>query len=310
MQRLNYHHLRYFWFVAKEGSIVQASKMLHVAHPTISAQIHQLEDLLGKKLFVRQGRQLVLTDFGRVALRYADDIFGLGRELLDVSSGRPGGKSARLEVGVLDCLPKSMVYRILEPAFNLTEPVRLIVREDNSAEAFIGELATHLVELVLTDRPAPANLAIRVFTHKLGECGTAFFAAPKVAKAARQNFPRSLDGQPFLMPSPRSVLLGNLQEWFDDLDIAPRIAGNFDDLALAEVIGESGYGVFAAPDVIEAEILRRYRVHLVGRVRDMRHRYYAISLERKIKHPAVLAICDGARREVFAGGVGRSNPIA
>lgn len=299
MRRLNYHHLRYFWIVANEGSIASASKLLHVAHPTISSQIHQLEDLLGKKLFVRQGRQLALTDFGRVVLRYADDIFNLGRELMDVSGGRPG-RSARLEVGVLDCLSKSMVYRILEPVFHLEHPARLIVREDNSAEAYIGELATHMIDLVLSDRPAPANLAVRVFTHKLGECGTAFFAGPGVAKSALRNFPHSLDGLPFLMPSARSVLRGNLEEWFSDLKITPRIAGDFDDMALALVIGEAGYGVFAVPDVIEAQVLQRYRVQLVGRVREMRHRYYAISLEKKIKHPAVLAICDGARRAVFA----------
>jgi len=300
MDWLNYHHFLYFWVVAKQGSIAQASKELRLAHPTISAQIHRLEEVLGHKLFERKGRQLVLTEFGRVALRYADEIFSLGREFMDTAKGRPSGRPIRLVVGISDVLPKSIVYRILEPAFRLEEEVRVICREDRSAEGFLGELAMHTVDVVLSDAPAGPGTAVRAFSHPLGECGTAFFAAPELAKACRRGFPRSLDGVPFLLPGGQSALRRALEGWFDSLKVRPKIVAELDDAALAKVVAEAGLGVFAAPNVVEKEIRQRYKVQIIGRVEEVRQRFYAISVERKIRHPAVLAISDAARKHIFA----------
>ena len=299
MEWLNYHHLFYFWVVAKQGSIAQACKELRLAHPTVSAQIHRLEAVLGHKLFERKGRRLVLTEFGRVALRYADEIFALGREFADTAKGRPSGKPMRLVVGIADVLPKSIAFRILEPAFRLEEEVRVICRE-GPVEAFMGDLAMHEVDVVLSDAPAGPGTAIRSFSHQLGECGTTFLAGPELAKACRGGFPHSLDGVPFLLPGGDSALRRALEEWFDSLEIRPTVIAEVDDSALGKIIGEAGLGVFAVPDVVEKEVQRRYKVQLIGRAEGVRQRFYAISIERKIKHPAVLAISDAARRQLFA----------
>jgi LysR family transcriptional activator of nhaA len=203
-------------------------------------------------------------------------------------------------VGVLDSLAKSIVHRILEPAFRLESRPRLITREGRSAEAFMGDLATQAVDLVLADAPAGPGAPVRVFSHPLGECGTAFFAAPALARSYKKAFPRSLDDAPFLMPSSNSTFRRALEDWFESHKVRPRIVADLEDLALAQVVGEAGLGIFAEPDVIEAEVRRRYKVALVGRAKKLRQRFYAISLERTIKHPAVLAICAGARKDVFA----------
>ncbi len=299
MEWLNYHHLFYFYIVAKQGSITQASKELRLAHPTISAQIHRLEEVLGEKLFERKGRRLVLTEFGRVALRYADSIFSLGREFMDVARGRPSGSPMRFVVGISDVLPKSVVYQILEPAFRLEADVRVICRE-GSVEGFMAELATHTVDVVLSDAPAGPGTSVKAFNHPLGECGTAFFAAPALARTIRRGFPRSLDGVPFLFPGANSALRRTLDEWFDSLNIRPRVIAEVDDAALAKIAGEAGLGVFPAPDVVEEEVRRRYKVDLIGRAEEVRQRFYAISVERKIRHPAVAAISEAARKHIFA----------
>ena len=299
MEWLNYHHLFYFWVVAKQGSIAQASKELRLAHPTISAQIHRLEDVLGQKLFERKGRNLVLTEFGRVALRYADEIFALGREFTDTAKGLPSGRPSRLVVGIADVLPKSIAYRMLEPAFRLEENVRVVCRE-GPAEGFMGELAMHTVDVILSDAPAGPGTSVRAFNHPLGECGTTFLAARELARACRRGFPRSLDGVPFLLPGGNSALRRALEEWFNSLEIRPKVIAELDDSALAKVVGEAGFGVFAVPDVVEKEVQQRNQVQLVGRAPEVRQRYYAISVERKIRHPAVLAISDGARKHIFA----------
>jgi LysR family transcriptional activator of nhaA len=272
VERLNYHHLLYFWVVAKQGSIVRASDELRLAPPTISGQIHRLEEVLGDKLFVRRGRNLTLTEVGRMAFRYADEIFTLGREFVDTLQTRSSGKSLQLVVGVADVLPASLVRRFLNPAFRLAEPVQIICRADKSLKEFIAELALHRVDVVLADGPAGPGLAVRAFSHLLGECGTTFFAAPRLAGSLRRKFPASLAGAPFLMS---------------------------DDNALTKDFGEEGMGVFAAPRVIEAEILRQYRVAVVGHSDHVRQQFYAISVERKVKHPAVIAICESARQDIF-----------
>jgi LysR family transcriptional activator of nhaA len=300
MEWLNYHHLLYFWMVAKQGSIVRASEELHLAHPTISGQIHRLEEVLGEKLFSRKGRNLVLTDAGRKAFRYADEIFSLGRELVDTVKGRSSGRQLRLVVGVSDVLPKSIVHKMLEPAFRLDANLRVVCRENRSTEAFMGDLAIHAVDVLLSDAPAGPGTSVRAFSHPLGECGLVFFASPAIAKARRRGFPGSLDGVSFLLPGSDSTLCRALNEWFDARNIRPKVVAELDDAALAQVLGEAGLGVFAAPDVVENEIRRRYKVQVVGRTKDVRQRFYAISVERKIKHPAVAAICEVARKHIFA----------
>ena len=300
MEWLNYHHLLYFWVVAKEGSIVRASEELRLAHPTISGQIHRLEEVLGEKLFTRRGRQLVLTEAGRVAFRYADQIFSLGREFIDTLRGRASGRPLRLVVGVADVLPPSLVRRFLEPAFRLGHAVQVICRADKSVEEFIAELALHRVDVVIADGPAGPGTRVRAFSHLLGECGTTFLAAPKLAPSTRRNFPRSLDGTPFLLPGAPSAVRRALEQWFDSQDIQPRIVAEFDDSALAKDFGREGMGVFAAPMVIEPEVRREYRVRVVGRSEAVRQQFYAISVERKIKHPAVAAVCEVARKDIFA----------
>ena len=301
MEWLNYHHLLYFWVVAKEGSIVRASEQLRLAHPTISGQIHRLEENLGEKLFARRGRNLVLTEVGRVAFRYADEIFSLGRELIDTLKGRASGKPLRLTVGVADVLPPSLVRRFLDPAFRLGHAVQIVCRADKSVEEFIAELALHRVDVVIADGPAGPGIPIRAFSHLLGECGTTFFAAARLAASTRRKFPRSLDGTPFLLPGAPSAVRRALEQWFNSQDIHPRVVGEFDDSALAKDFGTEGMGIFAAPTVIEAEVRKQYRVRVVGRSDAVRQQFYAISVERKIRHPAVAAVCEAARKDLFAG---------
>lgn len=298
MEWLNYHHLLYFWAVAKHGSVAQASRELRLAHPTVSAQIHRLEHVLGDKLFIRQGRGLVLTEAGRVAYRYADEIFALGREFMDTMQGRPSGRPIRVVVGCSDALPKSIVQRMLAPAWRLEEHVRVVCREGNTTQAFLGELVSNALDVVLADSPAPPG-SVRAFSHLLGECGTTFLAAPALAKAHKRRFPASLSGAPFLLPGGESMLRRSLEQWFDAHDLRPQIVGELDDPALSNVVAEAGVGVFAVPTVIAEDIRARHRLQLVGSVADLRQRFYAISAERKIKNPAVVAICEGARRDIF-----------
>jgi LysR family transcriptional activator of nhaA len=297
---LNYHHLLYFWVVAKEGSIVRASKVLRLAHPTISAQVHRLEEVLGEKLFLRRGRDLVLSESGRIAFRYADEIFSLGREFVDTLKGRATGRPLRLVVGVADVLPQSLVRRFLEPAFHLDQQVRIVCRADKSVEEFVAELALHRVDVVLSDGPPGPSVAVRAFSHPLGDCGTTFFAAPKLAGAIRRKFPSSLDGVPFLLPGGPSTVRRSLEQWFQTQDVRPRIVAEFDDSALARDFGNEGLGVFAVPTVIEDEVLKSRRVRVVGRSDEVRQQFYAISVERRIKHPAVVAICEAARQDIFS----------
>jgi LysR family transcriptional activator of nhaA len=288
--------------VAKEGSIVRASEELHLAHPTISGQIHRLEEVLGTKLFARQGRHLVLTESGRVAFRYADEIFSLGREFVDTLKGRATGRPLRLVVGVADVLAPSLVRRFLQPAFGLGQEVQVVCRADKSVEEFIAELALHRVDVVIADGPTGPGIAVRAFNHLLGECGTTFLAAAKLAASTRSRFPRSLDGAPFLLPGAPSAVRRTLEQWFDSEGVRPKIVAEFDDSALAKDFGQEGIGVFAVPTVIEAEVRRQYRVRVVGRAPAVRQQFYAISVERKIKHPAVVAVCEAARKDIFAGG--------
>lgn len=298
LETLNLHHLLYFRAVAREGGVVRAAARLSVSPPTISAQVRQLEEQVGDALFSRGGRRLVLTDLGRTVLRYADGIFDLAEELRGVVRSGSEGLATRLTVGLSMALPKLIAHRLLEPALALDEPIELICIEDKP-DVLLAGLATHSIDLVLSDAPRGAEVAIRAFDHKLGECGVTVFAASALAKRLRGSFPECLDGEPMLLPTPHAAVRTALEHWFQDLDIRPRMVASFDDSALLKVFGSTGQGVFVAPTAIEADVVRQYGVRVVGRTDAVRERFYAISIERRLRHPAVLAISQGARQDLF-----------
>jgi LysR family transcriptional activator of nhaA len=295
---LNYHHLLYFWVVAKEGSISRACERLRLAQPTISGQLRSLEDSLGEKLFAKSGRGLILTQTGRTVFQYAEEIFGLGQELQDVLKGRPQGRPLRLLAGVSDMLPKWIAYRLLQPALLLPDPVQLTCLED-APERLLADLIDHRLDVVLSDAPITAVTRVKAFNHLLGTCGVTLFAAPALAAKFRKGFPASLDGAPFLLPTRDSSLRRSLDRWMDANRIRPKIAGEFKDSALMKVFGQAGTGVFASPSIIEKEIRSHFQTSIIGRVDAITECFYAISMERKVRHPAVAAICDAARNTLF-----------
>lgn len=299
MEWLNYHHLLYFWAVAKEGSIAKACERLRLAQPTISGQLRLLEETLGEKLFIRAGRGLALTEIGQVVYRYAEEIFGLGRELQDVLKGRPRGRPLRLLAGVSDLVPKLIAYRVLQPALSGPEPVRLVCHED-TPERLMAELAEHRLDVVLADAPLPPALRVKAFNHLLGSCGVTLFAAPAMAAAYRKGFPQSLDGAPFLLPAEGSSLRRSLEQWFDARGIRPNVMGEFKDSALMKTFGQAGAGIFPAPGAIEREVREHHKAAVVGHADSVTERFYAISVERKLKHPAVVRITEAARGKLFA----------
>lgn len=298
MEWLNYHHLLYFWMVAKRGSIAKACEALRLAQPTISGQLRSLEESLGEKLFVRQGRRLVLTDAGQTVYRYADEIFALGSELTDVLKGRPRNRPLPLIVGVSDLIPKLIAYRILEPALSLRGGVQIECYED-TPEKLLLSLSAHELDLVLTDAPAYSAVRVRVFNHLLGSSAVGLFASPPLANFYRKNFPDSLTGAPFLLPMKNSAFRQVLDQWFEAHSVRPRILGEFQDTALLTTFGQTGAGIFAAPLAIEREVRKRYRVSRLGDLGMQVTEYYAISAERKIKHPAATVIAEVAKHRLF-----------
>lgn len=298
MEWLNYHHLLYFYTVAREGSVTRAAQVLRLAQPTLSGQIRRLEEVLDEKLFVRQGRHLALTDVGRVVYRYADEIFSLGRELMDTLRGRPSHRPARLLVGIADVVPKLVAHRLLETALRLEEPVQLVLREGKTDD-LLGSLATQAFDLVITDSPLGPHLKVRAFNHLLGSCGIGFFATPGLAGRHRGRFPQCLDGAPMLLPTDNTALRRSLEQWFERIGVRPRLVAEIEDSALLKVFGQHGEGLFPAPAVLAAEIRRQYGVRVIGRTDEVREHFYAISIERRIKHPAVAAITERAREEIF-----------
>jgi LysR family transcriptional activator of nhaA len=294
MDWLNYHHLLYFWTVAREGTIARASKKLLLAQSTISGQIRSLERSLQTKLFERVGRNLVLTESGNVVFRYADEIFSLGQELQQTLHGHYGGRPTRLEVGVADVLPRWIVYQLLEPARNVAEPVQLVCYDDKT-DRLLSRLALNELDVVLSDVPAGPLSKIRAYNHFLGESGISFLAAEKLIKKYSRGFPKSLDQAPFLLPMEGTALRRSLDEWFDRNRIRPVIRCEIGDCDLFEVLAHAGAGICALPTILERRIRRQFTVGVVGRAQDIRERYYAISTERKLKHPAILAISEAAR---------------
>ena len=299
MEWINFHHLLYFWTVAKEGSITRACEKLRLAQPTISGQLRQLEESLGEKLLTKSGRGLVMTEIGQVVYGYADEIFGLGQELQDTLRGRPAGRPLRLLVGVSDVVPKLIAYRILQPALEMSVPVQLICQED-SPERLLTDLAEHRLDVVLSDAPTTSLPRVKAFSHSLGSCGVTLFGSAAIAARYRKGFPACLDGAPFLLPIEGSSSRRSLEQWMDSQQIRPKLVAEFKDSALMKTFGEAGAGVFAAPSAIEKEVRDHYKVGVVGRVSAVTERYYAISVERKLKHPAVVTICEAARGKLFA----------
>jgi LysR family transcriptional activator of nhaA len=300
MEWLNYHHLLYFWAVARYGSVVRASRELRLAQPTISGQVRRLEDVIGEKLFDRVGRRLVLTSVGRTVFRYADEIFAVGQELMGALKGRASARPLRLTVGVADALPKALVQKLLEPAFHIDKPVYLVCREDRVVEDFMSELAGQELDLVLADRPIGPGTRAHAYNHLLGECATTFLADGKLAKRLRRGFPRSLDGAPCLLPSAHATVRRTLDQWFETNRVRPTLVAEFDDSALMYAFGEVGQGFFPAPSIFESEFRRRYNVQVVGRVKQARQQFYAISVDQRLHHPAVAAIVKAARQEIFS----------
>ena len=304
MEWLNYHHLLYFWVVAREGGLVPAGKVLRLSHPTLSAQIHALEDRLGEKLFAKVGRKLALTDVGRVVFRYADEIFTLGREMVDTVKDRSTGHPLRVDVGIVDVVPKLVVRRLLQPALAIEGGVRLVCHE-SSYEDLLAKLAVHALDIVISDAPVPAGANVRAFTHLLGDSGLSFFGTRALVAAYRRGFPKSLHGAPVLLPLENLAARRLLGQWFDRHGIRPRVVAEFEDNALLTVFGADGLGLFAAPTAVEREVIQQYGVELLGRADEARERFYAISVERRLKNPAAIAIAEAARDEIFADAPGR-----
>jgi LysR family transcriptional activator of nhaA len=291
---MNLKHLFYFWKTAKEGGVMRAGEALHVTPQTISGQIGLLEDSLDVELFSRQGRALELTDAGRLALGYADEIFSLGAELEQAIRHYPKGRPVTFRVGVSDALPKLLAYRLLEPAVVVGEPLRIVCREGR-LERLLTELAVHRLDLVIADTPLPATLDVRAYNHRLAESGMSFVAAPALAARGTKKFPDCLAELPLLVPGEDSSSRQKLMRWLEKVRLRPKIVGEFDDSALMTAFGQAGVGVFPVPTVVEAEIVVAYGVKILGRSAEARTEYFAISAERRVTHPCVLAITESAR---------------
>lgn len=294
MEFLNYHHLRYFWMIAREGSLRKAAEKLCVSQSTISAQIQALEGVLGEKLFRRDRRQLALTETGQHVLSYAEEIFSLGQELLHTVKQRPTARPLRLQVGIVDSLPKRVSYQLIKPIFQLPQPVQAVCREGKMAD-LLSQLAAYRLDIVLADEPAPSSLNIKAFNHRLGECGVVFCARPELAAALKRRFPQSLNEAPALLPATTMALRRSLEQWFQVHHLRPRVIAEFEDAALMEAAALDGLGFMPVPRLAAKEIVARHGFRLLGAAEDCRLQFYAVSAERKLTHPAVVAITEKAQ---------------
>lgn len=284
---LNFHHLRYFWLVAREGSVTRAAAKLRISQPTVSGQLRLLEEVLGEDLLRREGRRVVLTDVGRTVMRFADEIFSLGDDLIGTVRGRPTGKPMRLAVGVAESVPKAIAYRILEPSF--IEPNLRIVCEEDTTERLVRQLTAHTLDVVLSDEPSLAATC-----ELLGESGVSVFGVAKLARAAAKGFPRSLQDAPMLLPQPGTTLRRELDQWFEDRGIVPQVVGEFEDPALMAVFAREGKGLYVAPDLGEEQLVR------AGRMKPLRQRFYMLTVQRRIGHPTVARLAGAARERLFS----------
>lgn len=307
MDALNYRHLQYFWAVAHEGSVTKAAQRLHVTQPTVSGQIRELERSLGQKLFRKQGRYLVLTDPGRTALRYADDIFGLGNELVAHVTRSAKADELRLVVGMLASMPKGIVFRILEPAFGLDRPLHLVVRE-GAPEQLYASLAIGEMDVILSDAPAPPELSVRAFHHRLGDCGLTWFLEHERAEANEVPFPEVLDHVPVILPTRNTMMRASIDRWFEASGLRPRVIAECQDSATLKAFGRAGIGAFPAPSALEREIVEQYHADVLGRTPEVREAFYAITTSRRLHHPAVVAITRAARSALFGESTDLAEP--
>lgn len=296
---MNFKHLYYFWVTARAGGVMRAGEQLHTTPQTLSGQIKLLEDWLGRKLFRKNGRQLELTEHGRLALGYADQIFSLGNHL-ESALRQVRGTVQRLDfrVGVSDSVSKSVAYRLLEPAFSIAEPVKLSARE-GKFDDLLAQLALHRLDLVIADEPMPKRVSVKAFNHALGRSALSFFCAPALKARLQGEFPHCLNDMPLLVPSAASAVRAQLDEWFARHQLTPVVVGEFDDAALMKAFGREGQGVFVAPRVLEAETCLQFGAEVIGRSNELVEEFYAVSVERRISHPCVLAITDAARGQLF-----------
>lgn len=299
MEWLNYHHLFYFWTVAKEGSLRKASERLHVSQPSISAQISALESALGEKLFRPSGRTKVLTETGHLAMGYAEEIFSLGREMMGALRYRPSARPARFYIGVTDSVPKFIAYEIIRPVLYLQPPVQVICRE-GKVDALLGQLAAHRLDIVLSDEPAPSGVKFKTFNHPLGSSDVTFCASPALATKLRRNFPQSLDTAPALLPTENTAFRMALESWFEANRIRPQVVAEFEDTALMHRAAKDGLGFIPVHTAIVAPTVQHYGWKKIGRVPDCTGQFYAITAERKLKYPAILAITEHAQSRLFA----------
>ena len=298
MTTLNFKHLRYFWMVAKTGSIARAGEQLHLTPQSISGQLREFEETLGTKLFRRAGRGLELTEAGRRILSYAEEIFIIGDELLDVVRDQTTKKSLPFKIGIADSVSKSVACRLLEPALHIAEPVRLICREGRLA-ALLADLAVHRLDMVIADRSMPNNLNVRGYSHLLGECGLTVFGAPSLSTQLPGKFPALLNNAPFLLPGEDVAIRSRLLQWLENNDLRPYIVGEFDDSALLKAFGQAGAGLFVAPTAIADQVCRQYNVVALGCIDAVVEQLYAITTERRLTHPAIVAVSEAARRDIF-----------
>mgnify|MGYP000381764378 CR=1 FL=1 len=303
MIAINFKHLRYFWMVGKAGSIARASERLHLTPQSISSQLTTLEEALGVELFQRAGRNLELTEIGRRTLSYADEIFTLGDELVDMLHDPPAQKSQVFKVGIADVVPKSVAYRLVVPALRLDEPVRLVCRE-GPLDSLLAELAVHRLDMVIADRTMPASVNVRAYNHFLGESSLSVFATPGLAATLKGNFPACLDNAPFLLPGADVSMRPRLMQWFDEQRIRPSVVGEFDDSALLKAFGQAGWGVFMAPTAIADYVCAQYGVRTLGAIETVREQLYAITTQRRLTHPVVVAVSQAAREELFGTPIG------
>lgn len=297
MEWINYHHLLYFWVTAREGSITRASERLNLAQPTVSGQIQSLEKAIGERLFLRQGRKLSLTETGRVVFGYADQIFTIGQELLDTLRNRPNLSQRRVKIGIADALPKLVACSLLEACLEGDEPIQLVCREGRASD-LLTELATYALDLVIADAPIPPTVKVKAFNHLLGESPIAVYATEDLARRFEPDFPDSLDDAPMLLPVESSALRQQLDAYFEQHEVRPRVVAEFEDSAMMKSFGQRGAGLFPAPSFIEAEVGRQYGVRSLGVLEGVREQLYAITIERRIKNPAVLEITEHARNRL------------
>lgn len=298
MRWLNYQHFFYFWRVAKRGSVIEACRELRLAQPTVSAQLKVFEKTLGEKLFVREGRHLKLTEVGKLAYRYADEVFSTCKEFMDILDGKSPSISGDLKIGISDVVPKVIAYRLIESAFTDSETGTVSCYEDK-AERLLAELAISELDLVIADTPIPPSVKVKAYNHFLGECGVSFLAKGALAKRYRKNFPQSLNGAPLLLPTREAAVRREVDQWLDVLGVTPRCVGEFQDSALMKLVAREGKGIVPIPSVVENEIKREFHLELVAQTDVVKERFYLISVDKRLKNPLVKSIVERAQKILF-----------